>query len=230
MQDVLLAELKRKSISADSSIVDLGCGTGFMLRQLADRGFENLTGVDLSPHMLAHAIEKIETAELVEADIESLPFADETFDTVISNAAIQWCSADVAAREMNRVLKPEGRVFASTFVTGTLAQWKDAFSANGLPSRVHEFQTERQVHDDFVQAGFTNLEMTTRTLVNEFDDVDSMFRSIKKLGATNAMQSRPRGMMARGEYRALRQFFERTFNENGKLKLDFRYTLISAQK
>ncbi|PWW00199.1 methyltransferase family protein [Hoeflea marina] len=70
------------------SVCDVGCGTGFLLRNLAERRSEidrRLVGVDfVIPDFFSD-----EGIEFVKAPIENLPFADEEFDTVICTHVIE---------------------------------------------------------------------------------------------------------------------------------------------
>ena len=99
--------------SLDTAIADLGCGTGYLLHALSLHGLSNLSGFDLARDMLQVTSTRLgpNAAELVEADLQSLPVADDCFDVVFSNAAIQWCDADAAAKEIKRVLRPAGQAF-----------------------------------------------------------------------------------------------------------------------
>ena len=67
-------------------ILDIGCGTGRHLIELAERGYKNLTGIDLSDSQLARAREKAKVKQLEigfqKQDARSLPFREE-FDLVI---------------------------------------------------------------------------------------------------------------------------------------------------
>jgi ubiquinone/menaquinone biosynthesis C-methylase UbiE len=83
-----------------------------------------LTGVDLSPEMLARARSRSDEIgrpiELREADVEALPFEDATFDTVVSTLAM--CAVpDVRAAiaEMHRVLRPGGRLLLLDHIGST---------------------------------------------------------------------------------------------------------------
>lgn len=85
----------------------------------------HLTGVDLSPEMLALAktsAKKMERAiELKEGDAQNLPFADDSFDTVVCTYAL--CSVPDEARtisEMKRVLRPGGRLILVDHVRSTV--------------------------------------------------------------------------------------------------------------
>lgn len=84
--------------------LDLGCGTGVALPALRALGWTPV-GVDVSEEMLARAV--VHGTQLVRASAESLPFADKSFDAVVS----LWTHTDVedfprAMREAARVLRP----------------------------------------------------------------------------------------------------------------------------
>ena len=84
--------------------LDLGCGTGVAIPQLARLGW-TVVGVDASEEMLSRA--RRHGAELHRASGESLPFDDESFDAAVS----LWLHTDVddfacILREAARVLRP----------------------------------------------------------------------------------------------------------------------------
>src|SRR4051794_14372350 len=68
-------------------LLDLACGTGVAARAAADAGAQ-VTGVDFSPAMLATARNFHPQIEFQAGDAEALPFADASFDAVISNFGI----------------------------------------------------------------------------------------------------------------------------------------------
>ena len=71
-----------------SSVCDIGCGTGYLLRYIkanAGRAFERLAGVDF----VLPATNPDPSIEFVDATIEKLPFADGSFDTVICTHVIE---------------------------------------------------------------------------------------------------------------------------------------------
>lgn len=88
-------------------VLDAGCGTGGLMRRLG--GWE-WTGVDVEPAACALARERT-GAEIVEASLAALPWAEATFDAVTSVDVLYHIEDDVGAlREMVRVLRPGGRV------------------------------------------------------------------------------------------------------------------------
>ncbi|MBS1710425.1 MAG: methyltransferase domain-containing protein [Armatimonadetes bacterium] len=87
-------------------ILDVGCGTGAVLTELGRRG--TAVGVDLSHDALSFSKSR-GLALLVYANAEQLPFADATFDAVVSLDTIEHVPGhEAAAAEVFRVLKPGG--------------------------------------------------------------------------------------------------------------------------
>ena len=100
-------------------MLDVGCGTGVVAITAARLG-ARVTGVDLTPQLLARARENAVVAlvdvEWREADVEELPFGDEQFDVVLSQFAHMFAPRpDVAVREMLRTLKRGGTIAFSTW-------------------------------------------------------------------------------------------------------------------
>ena len=67
----------------DGIVLDCPCGTGRMTRVFSSRGL-SAVGADISIEMLRNALSQPDAPPCVQADITALPFADETFPTVVS--------------------------------------------------------------------------------------------------------------------------------------------------
>ncbi len=212
----------------EDSLIDLGCGTGELLLGLEQAGLSNLTGLDLSAQMLEVAKTKTSSASFVHADIESIPCDDGAFKLAVSNAALQWCDIGMAAKEIFRTLEPGGKAWLTSFTEGTLGQWHRAFTTLGFKSRVHVLPGATEIRCQFEQAGFkvVNVELLAETV--QFDSVENMFGSIKRLGASNAMESRSR--MNRAEYQATKQLFQNELETQGQLGLDYVWVQMSVEK
>ncbi len=106
------------------SALDVACGTGDMMVELARQGC-TVTGVDLSQEMLAIARQKAAAANFQFsifnfqlADAEHLPFSDATFDTVTCAFGIRnFVHLEQGLCEMFRVLKPGGRLLLLEMAT-----------------------------------------------------------------------------------------------------------------
>jgi malonyl-CoA O-methyltransferase len=218
------------------SLVDLGCGTGYAIAQLVEsHPTWSFAGLDLSNEMLRVAQARIDGTCGVNwkhGDLQETGFDSGSFDWVFSNAAIQWCDAGKAATEIRRILAPNGKFAVSTFVDRTLHQWRSAFSkvAPTDQPRVHHFLSADSVKSAFDNASLSIEQFERDELELNFDNVDEMFASIKKLGATNATSTRAKGMLGRQKYRAIREHFEEELKRSGSLTLTFDCVFLSGSR
>jgi SAM-dependent methyltransferase len=100
-------------------ILDLGCGDGQLSRRIVANG-ATVVGADISPEMVEAARSRGIVA--MEASAEQLPFSENAFDAVFSNAALHWVrDQDAMMAEVRRVLKPGGRFVAEMGGHGNVA-------------------------------------------------------------------------------------------------------------
>ena len=96
-------------------IMEIGCGTGYAMLNLGLAGvLEEAWGCDISQGMLDVCGDNAQSlgikAHLQQADAESLPYEDGSFDLVIGHAVLHHLpDLDASFREIHRVLKPGGR-------------------------------------------------------------------------------------------------------------------------
>ncbi|MBD3689337.1 demethylmenaquinone methyltransferase [Nanchangia anserum] len=102
-------------------VLDVAAGTGTSSVEYA-KGGARVTASDFSSGMVAEAKRRHPDLEVIEADAQNLPFADETFDVVTISYGIRNVEdCERALREMARVTKPGGRLVIAEFSTPTWA-------------------------------------------------------------------------------------------------------------
>lgn len=89
-------------------VLDVGCGNGLLARYLAVREpGRSVLGIDDDPRVLPPDSPGV---HCLLASAENLPFAINSFDAVVSVAALHQMDAELALTEMRRVLRPRGRI------------------------------------------------------------------------------------------------------------------------
>lgn len=96
--------------------LEVGCGIGTLLGDTLERGY-HARAIDRSPQMVAATRRELRRRGLpVEADtvrqasVQALPFAEASFDTVVSTFPTDYIADPAALREIARVLRPGGRL------------------------------------------------------------------------------------------------------------------------
>jgi SAM-dependent methyltransferase len=147
-------------------VLDLGSGAGFdclaAAVEVGSRG--RVVGIDFTPEMVRlarrHAADAgVAIVHFLQGEIESLPFADASFDVVISNCVINLCAEkERIFAEACRVLKPNGRLAVA-----------DIVAAAPLPADV---QTDLRLHTGCV-GGATELNSLSSMLTEAgFDSIE----------------------------------------------------------
>jgi malonyl-CoA O-methyltransferase len=225
---VLQQEIGRRMASrldvvklAPRAVLDAGCGTGEGLCTLAARyPGARCVGLDIALPMLelartrcapprsalARLVERVRGGEVTEAafvgaDIVALPFAAGCFDLVWSNLALQWVSELAGAlSEFRRVLAVGGLLSFTTFGPDTLKELRGAFAGVDAHTHVSRFVDMHDIGDALVHAGFADPVMDMEYVTLTYADAAAMMRDLRAIGATNATQGRPRGLLGRHRY------------------------------
>jgi ubiquinone/menaquinone biosynthesis C-methylase UbiE len=125
-----LREMRRQTLAeASGRTIDVGAGTGANL-DLYPAAVTELVLAEPDPHMLKKLRPKAgDSADVVEAPAERLPFEDSSFDTAVFTLVL--CTVpdpDAALAEAARVLKPGGRLLFVEHVRSEdqgMAHWQD---------------------------------------------------------------------------------------------------------
>lgn len=210
---------------APQVILDAGCGTGSASRSLQQRFKKSqVVSLDFAHPMVQKTRKTMGSASLVNqfkslfggyphhllcADIEAIPLSNSSMGLVWSNLAIQWCNnLDRAFQEFNRVLQPEGLLMFSTFGPDTLRELRAATHQQSGHTSVSRFIDMHDIGDALVRAGFTAPVLDVERFTLTYDDVKSVMRDLKNIGAHNATEGRARGLHGRSFLQNLESGYE----------------------
>lgn len=106
--------LRVAAVRPGEDVLDVATGTGNVALRAAAAG-ARVVGLDLTPELFATARTRARdlgvSVDWVEGDAEALPFADASYDAVLSVFGVQFAPRhDVAVRELVRVTRPGGRI------------------------------------------------------------------------------------------------------------------------
>ena len=124
----VVRKMVAKYATPNAPILDAGCGTGLNLRHLP----VGSTGIDINPRNIELLKQRLPHHNLVEGDVEALPFADGSFGSVLCTEVIEHIPDPSAAlAEYRRVLQPGGVLIGS--VPARSAIWKLRFLSSTCP-------------------------------------------------------------------------------------------------
>jgi SAM-dependent methyltransferase len=136
---------QRLNVASGCRLLDVGCGSGQLALIAAQNGLE-VTGVDIATNLVERARARAQAEELVirfeEADAESLPFEDASYDVVASLIGAMFAPRpDLVATELLRVCKPGGTIAMANWTPqGFIGQMFKTISKfiapSGMPSPV----------------------------------------------------------------------------------------------
>ena len=132
-------------VRAGDRILDVGCGTGYFVRMLAEIVGPDgaVVGIDASPEMIAYASSRSRSEANVSFKVGSagaLSFPDSSFDVVVSSLTMHHLApADQlpAIQEMRRVLRPGGTLLIAEFQAPTGHGWRLLLGPTGLTAMGH---------------------------------------------------------------------------------------------
>ena len=216
-REVALALLNDCNIeNPNGTLVDLGCGTGFLtaelLRLMPFSASQAIIALDIALPMLRAARCKLAhrpTVRYLCADAERLPLVGQSVDAVFSSLALQWCShPETLFADIKRILRPGGQLFFSTFGSGTLQELKQAWSEVDSHCHVNDFFSEEQLQQFLQNAGFRQIQMAERNYRPTYDSVIDLMKELKAIGAHNVTLGRNKHLTTRAQLQQMISAYE----------------------
>jgi arsenite methyltransferase len=187
--------LKHVELKQNIRVLDVGCGTGFPLLELAQRLGRTSTvcGIDtwdlaLERARLKARIWQVPNVTIRKADAAALPFAAEEFDLVVSNLGINnFADPEKVLKECARVTKAGGKVALTTNLQGHMGEFYDVFektlrdvgddrSLQNLGNHIEKRATITGLKKLFETAGFDLSRIHEDLAVMRFADGSALLR------------------------------------------------------
>lgn len=226
---------------APGKILDVGTGTGALLEKMSSYYPDaRMTGVDIAFNMCVRARQKLgPECHLVNGTAEALPFRDGAFDLVLSASVLQWVDdLSAALHELKRVVRPGGGISLAFFSDGTLGELQSCFrdavcrcSSGSGPgvSRLHRFRTVDDVRASVAGMDFERFVVTVETETDWYDDLHSLLRAIRNIGAGTVSGGSGHGLGWRGILQEASRLYQERFGRNGKIPATYKVLYLSAR-
>ncbi|MDR4948155.1 class I SAM-dependent methyltransferase [Neobacillus cucumis] len=154
--------LSQENISEKSVILDAGCGTGQTAAYLYQQYRANVFGIEINPIMVEKAKSRFQTLQLpislIQGSIEEVPFADNTFDFILSESVLAFVNKPKALQEFYRVLKKGGRLLANEMTMNRLVSDQEAAEIMNFYA-VDSLLLEKDWENYLKSAGFQNIKI-----------------------------------------------------------------------
>lgn len=209
------------------SILDLGCGTGILTKHILDRyPGASLVAADNSAQMLdilANKIKSHKGLHCIAADAHKLPFANHSFDLVVSNLLLPWVvDTDLFFRQVNRVIAESGLFLFSTYGPDTLQELRNCWQSVDADKHVNSFTDMHHIADALTKAGFTEPVVDAQILKLEYPSVSQLYTDLRGIGESMVMQAGlSGGLGGRKLIAACTQEYESLRNASGLLPVTF---------
>ncbi|MGA9761856.1 MAG: methyltransferase domain-containing protein [Gaiellaceae bacterium] len=194
------------------SILDLGCGTGFLTALLAKRFPQaRLVAVDFAPAMIELARKRVPSARFLARDIEELEPEPAGYDLIVSNATIQWLTEpERTLARLVESLSPKGELQLATFGPRTFWELDHVLAELGC-ERGLSLPPVQKWETLLAGAGISRIRAHSCEERFSYPDCAAFLRSVKSSGAGYTPHVLAPGTLAEG----MRRYDERFSNGAG---------------
>ncbi len=196
-----LAELLSPYLNENAHVLDVGCGTGWLLDYTRSRHWDwKLDGIDVAETMCEKA--RARGVNAICASAESIPHDDNVYDAIFSSLCVQWLKEPRNfMREAARIVRPGGLIAIATLGPQTLMELRQSFNNAGDDSRVMGFRSEFDWAALAIDEGLKLRHMHSALWKNSYKDMLDLCYSLRAIGAVNKNVDRSRNFTRRGHFK-----------------------------
>jgi len=221
-------------------VLDIGARTGALAPLIAGRpGTETIVQCDLSAPMMkaarARACAGGATRLVAVADEEFLPFADGSFDLIVSCLSLHWTNdLPGALVQIRRALKPDGLFLAAILGGETLGELRRALieaevaETGGAGPRVSPFADLRDAGSLLQRARFALPVVDADTITVSYENALDLMRDLRGMGEANAIADRRKDFTRRSTLLRAAAIYEDIFADDGRMPATFQILNLTA--
>lgn len=147
-RDIVVQLLETLGVRKDARLLEVGCGSGALVAELAARGYSDVTGVDLAELAVA-AARRAGLHNVVRMDGSETSYEDESFDCIVASDVLEHIMDEQKALlEWKRLLRPGGVLVC--FVPAFAFLWSD----HDVENRHYRRYSRSMLESVVVEAGY----------------------------------------------------------------------------
>jgi len=211
-------------------VLNYGCHTGLLSQLIRElKTTDYIISTDTVEECTALAPQPVTIC-----DEELFPFANESFDLIVSALNLQWINdLPGTLRQIRNGLKPDGVFIAATLGSQSLSELRHCFLTaeeelyGGASPRVAPFVDVKDLGHLLQRAGFT-LPVTDRDVLPvRYANAMQLMQEIKQMGAANNLTNRHKGISSRALFERVNELYHEHFSDNdGRITATFEIVFL----
>lgn len=227
-----------RQVKGDGSLLDIGTGTGALLKSLNGL-YPRKFGCDISLPMLLKAKDAEGITGLAAADLEALPFGDSSFSVAASNLTYQWAKdAPKAFREVSRVLAPGGMFFFTTLGPLTLHEARECYEEAFVNKRRERkgavrfmgFMDMEALKEALASSGLEPLAIEKRLTEREYPSLLTLLKTLKGIGAMKRAVDGIEGLGKAAILKEAERIYRERFPSPAGIRATYEVMYVHARK
>jgi len=186
LQREAAARLARRVLAFDlppaCRVLEVGCGTGHLTRELRGRIGGEWTVSDIAPAMVTACVRNNPGVAGVVMDAEHPVVEAGRFDLVVSSLTAQWfADLPAALAALCGLLAPGGHLALATLGSGSFGEWRAAHAALGLRTATPAYPSAVELERAF--PAFVRATVAEESIAAPLDDPLDFVRGLRAIGA-----------------------------------------------